>query len=221
MKTNLLLAVGAVAVLGISGGALLQSDQLSVLTPARQARKAAPARTPDKDTERAGARASHADNPNLVRSKARVRPVELPYYVIHDTGDDFLLTERHTTLHVAGSASPWRMARTALTALENAPRSEGHYLSPLPPGARVLGVRIDIGTGLASVNLSPEFRDNFNGGARTEQMTVYALVNTVGRVDGVKGVTFQLNGKPIQELAGHLDLSEPLVPDMSIVEAAS
>ncbi len=217
MRTNVLLAAALVTVLGVGGGVLLQSDQFSSLQ-ANRSQKADRAATVPSD---ASSKASDTDdNPHVVKSKARERTVELPYYVIHDTGDDLLLAERHTALRVAGSASNWRMARTALTAMENA-RTEGRYLNPLPDGARILGVRIDIATGIASVNLSPEARANFNGGARLEQMTIYALVNTVGRVPGVKGVTFQVAGKPIQEFAGHLDLSEPLVPDESIVEKAS
>lgn len=216
MRTNVILGVALVVALGVGGGMMLQSDQFSVLPGARSARtqREAPAAPVAPQAQ------EPAENPNVVRSQRPERTVNLPYYVIHDTGDDLMLTERHTALRVAGSASPWRMARTALTALENA-ETGGAYLNPLPQGGRVLGVSIDINTGIATVNLSSEARANFNGGARQEQMTIYALVNTVGRVPGVKGVVFQISGKPIQEFAGHLDLAEPLTPDDSIVEKAS
>lgn len=220
MRTSVLLAAGLLAVAGIGGGALVKSSRFTL--PASSPSAARSAASATGAATRARPRGSGADdNANVVRSKARVRPVELPYYVVHDTGDDFLLSERHATLNVQGSASSWRMARTALTALEEAPRAEGDYLSPLPPGTRILGVRIDLGTGIATVDMSPEFRGNFNGGARSEQMAVYAVVNTVGSVPGVRGVVFQIAGRPLQELGGHLDLSEPLVPDHSIVETAS
>jgi spore germination protein GerM len=221
MRTNVLLAAGVAAVLGIGGGVLLQSDQLSILpTPSRVTGHPSDTMRPATEPVTHPAEVRNEET-NVVRSKAPVRTVDLPYFVIHDTGDDLLLSERHAGIRVAGATSNWRMARTALSAMERAPREEGRYQNPLPEGTRILGVHIDLTSGIASVNLSREFMANFNGGARAEQMTVYAIVNTVGKVKGVRGVTFQIDGKPIDEFAGHLDLSEPLVPDDSIVEKAS
>jgi spore germination protein GerM len=204
MKTNAVLAVGVVAVLAIGGGVLLNnsSERAQPETPTGQ-----------MDVTEQGV----APNPNVVKPRPHRKEIQLTYYVLHDTEDDTLLARRTTPLVVQGAAAPWRMARTALTAMEKFPRTDGADRSPIPEGGKILGVHIAPG-GLASVNLSQSFQENFNGGAREEQMTLYALVNTVGHMPTVKGVVFQVDGKKIDEFAGHIDLTDPLTPDDSIVE---
>jgi spore germination protein GerM len=96
---------------------------------------------------------------------------------------------------------------------------EDDEYSPVPRGGTILGVQVL--NGLATVNLSESFQRNFNGGAREEQMTIYAIVNTVAGIPGVAGVVFEVNGKRITEFAGHLDLTEPLTPDESLLGSAS
>lgn len=205
MRTNVVLAVGLVAVLAVGGGVLLNNstDRAETQTP-----------PPGKaDVAEQGL----TPNPNRITPKAERKTIALTYYVLHDTEDDTLLARRTTPLVTQGAAAPWRMARTALTAIENFPRTEGADRNPIPEGGKILGVHI-APNGLASINLSRSFQENFNGGAREEQMTLYALVNTVGHMPTVKGVDFQVDGKKIDEFAGHIDLTDPLTPDDSIVE---
>jgi spore germination protein GerM len=207
MRSNIVLAVGVAAVLGIGGGVLLNSNQRAD-TPA--------APTGRLDVVEQGV-APPSSSPNVVKPHGRDKKIELTYYVLHDTQDDVVLAPRTVPLIVQGAAAPWRMAHTALTAMENFPRTDGSDRSPIPEGGHILGVHI-APDGLATVNVSQSFQDNFNGGAREEQMTIYAIVNTVGHMPTVKGVEFEVQGKRVDEFAGHIDLTDPLAPDDTIVE---
>jgi len=79
--------------------------------------------------------------------------------------------------------------------------------NPIPRGTKVLG--LELKDGLASVNLSKEFRDNFQGGSDAEAMTIGALLKTLAQFPKIKHVRLLVDGKPLETL-GHLDLSEPL-----------
>jgi spore germination protein GerM len=48
-------------------------------------------------------------------------------------------------------------------------------------------------------------------------MTVYSIVNTLTEFACVKRVRLLVEGKPIQSIAGHIDIDEPLVRNLSIV----
>ncbi len=74
---------------------------------------------------------------------------------------------------------------------------------------------------VASVNLSAEFVSNHWGGSRAEEMTVYSIVNTLTEFAYVKRVKLLVEGKPIQSIAGHIDIDEPLMRNLSIVHFRS
>lgn len=78
--------------------------------------------------------------------------------------------------------------------------------NPIPKGTRLLGLKIK--HGLATVNLSHEFRDNFTGGSEEEGLTIGAVLRTLGQFKEIKQVQFLVEGKPLDTL-GHLDLSGP------------
>jgi hypothetical protein len=51
-------------------------------------------------------------------------------------------------------------------------------------------------------------------------LTVYSIVNTaVANLDGIERVQILVEGKEVETLAGHLDLSKPLLPDMKWMSA--
>lgn len=162
-------------------------------------------------------RKPHADAPPP-ETAGELRHFDIPFYVIRDTGTDLVLVRKHTSLASTGTPGQWRMARTALSSMQRFGSQDNEY-SPVPQGGAILGVHVL--NGLAAVNLSESFQRNFNGGAREEQMTIYAIVNTVAGTPGIDGVVFEIDGRRITEFAGHLDLSEPLTPDYSLVESAS
>ncbi|HEY3298586.1 MAG TPA: GerMN domain-containing protein [Armatimonadota bacterium] len=79
--------------------------------------------------------------------------------------------------------------------------------NPIPRGTKLR--HFSIKNGLATVDFSKEFRDNFNGGSEGESLTVDAILRTLGQFPEIKQVQLLVEGQPLDTL-GHLDLSNPL-----------
>jgi germination protein M len=68
------------------------------------------------------------------------------------------------------------------------------------------------------VNLSGEARSGLPGGSRAELLTVYSLVNTiVTNFPSTSRVQLLVDDQTLSSLAGHVDLSRALPPDMTLV----
>jgi spore germination protein GerM len=69
--------------------------------------------------------------------------------------------------------------------------------------------------GTAVVDFSAPFRENFPGGCRLEQLTLFSVVNTLAlNVPGIDRVKILIDGAEAQTLAGHLTLEYPFTADM-------
>ncbi len=87
----------------------------------------------------------------------------------------------------------------------------------IPSGTRVLDVRVK--DGIAYVDFSPEIITNHEGGSSGESQTVYSIVDTITlNFPAVKYVQILVNGKTVQTIAGHIDVSLPLGPDRDIIK---
>ncbi len=105
-----------------------------------------------------------------------------------------------------------------LQLLSAGPRDTGRLAPVIPPGARPLWVQVD--QGVATASFSRELAERHWGGTAGELMTVYGIVHTLAEVPGVRRVRILIEGKPVETLAGHVDLTEPLEPDPSLVQTA-
>ena len=85
----------------------------------------------------------------------------------------------------------------------------------VPPDVQVLGV--EIRRGIAAANFSEELRSSHWGGSTGEILTVYAIVNTLAELPGIEQVQILIAGEKVETLVGHLELGEPLAPDMGLV----
>ncbi|NTW05211.1 MAG: GerMN domain-containing protein [Peptococcaceae bacterium] len=81
----------------------------------------------------------------------------------------------------------------------------------IPEGTVLLSLKVE--GDVATVDFSKEFRDNHWGGSAGEIMTIYSVVNTLTELEGIDRVKFILEGKELESLKGHLDLTKPLSPD--------
>lgn len=70
---------------------------------------------------------------------------------------------------------------------------------------------------IAYTNFSKEISSQLQGGSAGERMTVYSVVNSLARLSGIDKVQFLIEGKKVDSLAGHIDLTKPLAPDYSLV----
>lgn len=98
--------------------------------------------------------------------------------------------------------------------------SQAGHRSPLPPETKVIEVFVTA-RGIAYVDLSQEAVAGQVGGSKGELLAVYAIVNSITtNFPAVARVQILLDDRPASTLAGHVDLSRPLPPDMTLLAAA-
>jgi len=77
-----------------------------------------------------------------------------------------------------------------------------------PQGTRLVGVSVHHGT--LQLNFSRELTDKFAGGSDEEAALVNAISSTAGSFPNVERVQILVEGKPVESLGGHIDLSQAL-----------
>lgn len=131
-----------------------------------------------------------------------------------ESGDGFVLVPREKPC----PAGVDRLDQS-LRALLSTNQQSGLVASLIPRGTRLLG-SVRVKDGVAEVNLSREFVENFAGGSDQEALTLNAIVATAVRNSGgrAKRVRILIEGGSVESLGGHFDLSGPLTPDPRIVK---
>jgi spore germination protein GerM len=85
--------------------------------------------------------------------------------------------------------------------------------SPLPPGTHAVSVSLR-DDGVAWADFNNALVDNFPGGSLAESLTINSVLLTLAQFPGVRAVQFTVEGKIIESIGGHVDVSEPQpVPD--------
>ena len=97
--------------------------------------------------------------------------------------------------------------KAAVQSLIDGPKSDAEGISVMPKGTKLLGISVQDQT--ATVDFSSEFKRNFSGGSTGELMLIGSVVNTLTQFDGIKSVRFTVEGKSLDSLSGHMDLSAP------------
>ena len=91
----------------------------------------------------------------------------------------------------------------------------GSLAPTLPASVRVLGVRVKGET--AQIDFGRELKETLPAGSSAELAAVYSVVDTVtANFPQIKSVQFLIEGAPVDELKGHLDLRGPLPPDYTL-----
>lgn len=101
--------------------------------------------------------------------------------------------------------------KTALDRLIATNHESGPSQHLIPKGTKVLG--LEIKDGVAYPNFSKELVNNFDGGQSSEELLVGSIVQTLTQFSDVKKVQILVDGKEIDSIGGHLDLSAPLTRD--------
>lgn len=78
----------------------------------------------------------------------------------------------------------------------------------IPKGTKFYG--LEVKNKIAYVNFSKELIKNFNGGSTGEIFLVGSIVNTLTEFPEVTSVRFMVEGKSVDTIAGHMDLTEPI-----------
>jgi spore germination protein GerM len=139
------------------------------------------------------------------------RRISVRLYFEAPDRDGLLPEEREVAL----SSDLARQVRTVVEEL--AKGSTTGLLPTLPAGTRVLEVFVQA-RGVAYVDLSSEASSGLPGGSKAELLTVYSVVNTiVTNFPAVSRVRIVVDDRSVDSLGGHVDVSRPLPPDMTLV----
>lgn len=77
----------------------------------------------------------------------------------------------------------------------------------LPQNVRVLGVKVE--KGLATVDFSQEIT-RLSVGSRGEVLVLAAIANTLTKLPEIERVQILVEGRKVESLAGHVDITQPL-----------
>jgi spore germination protein GerM len=137
--------------------------------------------------------------------------IEVTLFFLSDN-DDLLHRE---TREIEAGPSPADEAERALEELVKG--SERGLLSPLPAQTRVRQVFVNQ-DGTAYVDFGKEIMEKFSYGSSSELAAVFAVVNTLAvNFRPVKRVVILVEGSERETLGGHVDLSRPLLANLSLV----
>lgn len=126
-----------------------------------------------------------------------------------DQNGDYLHVENREIAMVPG------LARATVKELIAGPKTKG-LLRTIPEGTQLLDINVE--NGLCRVDLSKEFKENHWGGSSGEILTVYSLVDTLTQFSSIDQVEILVEGQKVETLAGHMDLSTPVIRNMQIVK---
>ena len=129
-----------------------------------------------------------------------------------DANERFLVPEKRLVPKGKNTAA---QAEEIVKALIEGPKLG--QIRTIPAGAKLQGIRIADGT--ATLNFDNPFIEQHPGGTASEVATVYSLANTLTQnLTEIKKVRFQVGGKDVTTIKGHVDLREPIFPNKDLVK---
>lgn len=88
----------------------------------------------------------------------------------------------------------------------------------IPEGVKLLDYKLD--DSLLTLNFNLALKNNHWGGSTGETLTVYSIVNTYTSLAEIEKVKILLDGKEVETLVGHLDLTQPLLYNQKLTEGS-
>ncbi|RCW60193.1 MULTISPECIES: GerMN domain-containing protein [Halanaerobium] len=101
--------------------------------------------------------------------------------------------------------------------LKSGPESSG-LTATIPAGSQLLDYQIE--DKMIILNFNQAFRDNHWGGSTGELLTIYSIVNSYTSLEEIQTVRILIEGKEVESLVGHLDLTQPLMYNQKLTEGS-
>lgn len=149
------------------------------------------------------------------QEKQVAQPVKEQSFVVYRvTGSEqgYLVPEKYT---IKDNGKP--IAENALRTLVESKPQNSKLINIFPADTKVLGLNIK--DGIAAADFSKEIK-KIGGGSYRELMLTGAIVNTLTEFPEIKKVQILVEGKKIVSLNGHMDLTDPLARDISLLSAS-
>lgn len=140
--------------------------------------------------------------PAPVKHESPVQSLNVKVYYPDDSGMKLIAVDRK--IIVTASIDKYT---AALETLLEEPK-EANLTKIFPKNARIRSVKV--ADDMATVDFDGSLTKNFVGGSTGEELLVGSVVDTLTNFPEVKRVKFLVDGKEIETLSGHMDLSTPL-----------
>ncbi len=94
---------------------------------------------------------------------------------------------------------------------------KGRLIPTLPSRTKLLNLHVD--EGKARVDFNSALIKDHPKGSTAELMTIYSIVNTLTlNFPRIKRVQILIDGRPIETIAGHISLREPILPKLDLIK---
>jgi len=164
------------------------------------------------DIKQAYSTAGDADKTDETEAKsakaAQAENIDIKLYFSDDQAE-FLVPETRQVANVED------VAKTAIEELIKGPKESGNHAT-IPSETRVLGV--DITSNVTYVNFSKELVDKHWGGSAGELLTIASIVNTLTEFENIQKVQILVDGKVVDTITGHADVSKPLARNETMIK---
>lgn len=178
------------------------SPDNSPAQPAQTKTDKKPEVKPDKSTQESTTNPDKSKEASHVKTERTEKSMNVKVYYPDDSGMKLVAVEREVLVNDATNKYT-----AAVESLLEEPDEE-NLTKIFPNNAAIRSVTVE--NGLAIVDLDGGFLKNFVGGSTGEELLVGSVVDTLTNFPEVKRVKFLVDGKEIETLSGHMDLSTPL-----------
>lgn len=186
-----ILAILAVSILTITSGCTEQATNLESSSSNTTTAQV------NKDVKSSSS--SSAVNDAEQSSEKKVAGVTI--YFPDANGEKLIPTQRQINL------SREDKYQAVVQALIDGPISDKEGIYIMPKDTQVLSVKVK--DNIATVDFNKAFKTNFTGGSTGELMLIGSIVNSLTEFTEIKAVRFTVEGKVLEALDGHLDLTVP------------
>jgi len=153
----------------------------------------------------------HSLRPLLERWNILEERKEIVLY-FSDLEGEYLIGEKR---HILKRGEVKEEVKEAIIELIKGPT--GKLTPTLPHRTKFLNLKFDE-KGVAIVNFNRALSKDHPGGSSAEIMTTYSIVNSLTlNFPEIKKVQILVEGKPIETIAGHLSLRQPISPNTDLI----
>ena len=134
---------------------------------------------------------------------------QIHLYFAEETGGKLRLEVRYIPLTEA-KKSPSSLATRIVNELIKGPSKDASLKATIPKDTKQMSmVSIDTASGIATVNLSPQFIENHPGGMEAERLTIYSIVNSLTEMKEISKVNFLIDGEKKSQYKGNFQFDIP------------
>lgn len=166
------------------------------------------------DSSWSAAREAMRPGPSVPSAELKEDEIVL-YFAGPSNLEDALMPEIREVPGYSGLTKVSEKAEVIMKELVKGPGQASILHPTIPHGTIVRGVQVSGST--ARVNLSKEFLEGFWGGSRSEELTVYSIVNSLTEMPEINKVIIFVEGEPLTTISGHMVIEGPLERNLSVV----